>query len=105
MSNRTLMSNQTTDLKPVLPVAPLRLRRVGERFMLVQEQADRVDLTYVYTLNASAAWLWEAVCAEPLAQGELTRRFAARFGIGEERARTDVAAQLAEWREMGLINI
>lgn len=97
------MSQPISDNLPVQPVAPLRLRKVGARFMLVQEQADRVDLTYVYTLNASAAWLWETVCAQPCTAGELVRRFAAHFGIDEERARGDVNAQLAEWREMGLL--
>lgn len=87
----------------VVPTKPLKLRSVGTRHMLVENAPDKADLTYVYTLNATAAWLWQAVCERPSTVAQLVSQFADQFHLSPAQATTDVQAQLNDWQDMGLI--
>lgn len=86
-----------------MPLKPLKLRSVGTRHMLVENDPDKVDLTYVYTLNSSAAWLWQMLCERPSTITQLVSQFADHFHLTTAQASTDVSAQLKDWHEMGLI--
>lgn len=94
----------TTD-RLVVPIKPLKLRSVGTRHMLVENAPDKADLTYVYTLNASAAWLWQTVCDRPSTVAQLVSQFADHFHLSPAQAATDVQAQLNDWQGMGLISL
>lgn len=37
----------------------LILRKVGNQYMVLDPGTGVVDMTYVYALNTTAAWLWE----------------------------------------------
>ena len=37
----------------------LVLREVGGEYMIVNPFSDTVDMTQVYSLNETAAWLWQ----------------------------------------------
>ena len=39
----------------------LKLRQVGSRHMLVDVCSDNINLTNVYTLNETAAFLWDSL--------------------------------------------
>lgn len=89
--------------KPIAPRRGLRLRKIGSRYMIVAEAEGRTDLSDVYTLNGTAAWMWETVNAEAVTPAELARRMAAHYGVEQRRVEDDVARQLREWQDMGLL--
>ncbi|MCL8000542.1 hypothetical protein M8994_20335, partial [Brucella sp. 21LCYQ03] len=37
----------------------LTLRQIGKDYIIVEPGQDKVDLSIVYTLNETAAWLWK----------------------------------------------
>lgn len=97
---RFLMERENT----ITPKSGLRLRKIGNRYMIVEAAAAGVNLANVYSMNVTAAHLWEA-----LAQGkchtpeELAQDLCRTYGIDAERALCDVEIQLEEWRRMGLL--
>lgn len=94
----------SVDSPKMLAVAKrLKLRRMGSRYMLVEACADSVNLTHVYTLNESAALLWQWAAEAPFDTARLTTRLAAHYGLEPEAISADVEAQLDEWLSMGLV--
>lgn len=87
----------------VKPRRGLRLRRIGSRYMIVAETEGRADLSDVYTMNGTAAWMWETINAEAVTPDELARRLAVRYGVELSRVDGDVRRQLREWADMGLL--
>ena len=76
----------------------LKLRRIGNRHMIV-------DLTNVYSLNGTAARLWEMVCnGEGRTAGELAEGLCKTYDVEYGRALRDVERQIEEWEKMGLLS-
>ena len=53
-----------SDKIKLIPKPHLKLRRIGSRHMIVEASDSCVNLTNVYSLNGTAARLWEAVCKD-----------------------------------------
>ena len=88
----------------VRPKAGLRLRKVGGQYMIVEAGAGHINLSSVYSLNRTAALLWERLSEEgACTPRELADRLCSAFGVDGETAARDVVRQLAEWREYGLV--
>lgn len=84
----------------------LKLRKLGAKYIIVQASADQVDMSNVYTMNASAAYLWERAAKAP--EIDLTAEiFAAwlveEYDIDNATASADAAEIFETWTEMGLI--
>lgn len=84
----------------------LKLRKLGAKYIIVQASADQVDMSNVYTMNASAAYLWERAAKAP--EIDLTAEiFAAwlveEYDIDKATASADAAEIFETWTEMGLI--
>lgn len=82
----------------------LKLRKLGESYMLVDSVGENVDLTQVLTLNSVAAWLWE----QALQQGDFTAQSLAdalcrKYDVEYDEALHDVQEQLAQWKEYGIV--
>lgn len=86
------------------PKAYLRLHQIGSKYMLVESTDDCANLTNVYSLNDTAAWLWQRVCAAPeQTPEELAANMCRTYDVEYGRALQDVTHQLEEWIDMGLI--
>ena len=83
----------------------LRLRKIGNRYMIVEACDNNVDFTNVYSMNETAAWLWEAVSrGGNCSPAELARNMCQMYRVEYGCALRDVERQLEEWREMGLVD-
>ena len=81
----------------------LKLRQVGNRYMIVDAVGQNVNLTNVYTLNATAAWLWEQAAAGDFTEEKLVERLCEHFEVEKEKAELDVHALLDTWRNFDLL--
>lgn len=88
----------------ITPRAGLRLRKIGSKYMIVETSDSCVNLTNVFSMNSTAAWMWESLCAEPCTANELADRLCAEYDVDRERALSDVCRQLGEWKEQGLLS-
>ncbi len=83
--------------------AGLKLRHVGSRAMVV-DATDVVNLTNVYTLNATAALLWQTAEQGPFTAESLAERLCQEYEVDSATALSDVKCQLQEWADYGLID-
>ena len=81
----------------------LQLRKIGSRYMVVDMCEDNVNLSNVYSLNGTAAWMWERLVEGISSPEELTDRLCEDYQVERERAFHDVENQLAEWQKFGLV--
>lgn len=81
----------------------LTLRRMGRRYMMVNAASAVQDTADVYTLNETAARLWEQLGDDEISLPSLASWLAEEYGIAYDDALADVATQVQEWQEFGLI--
>ena len=82
----------------------LKLRKIGRKHMIVEIVEDCVNLTNVYSMNETAAWLWEAVGkGNKNTPKELAEGLCKEYDVDYEHALHDVEHQLEEWEKMGLL--
>lgn len=86
------------------PKPDLKLYTIGGRHMLVDTSDCRVNMADVYSMNETAALLWETVAADcALTPDELADTLCHVYDVGHDRAAGDVRRQLDEWVAMGLL--
>lgn len=81
------------------------LTRVGQRFMIVDPDADAADTTRVYTLNETAASLWTLASesADGFTPEMLADELVKTYGVDHDTAMADVETLIGEWRDLGLL--
>lgn len=89
--------------KIVRPRAGLQLRKVGNRYMIVVANDTDVNVSDVYSLNHTAACLWERMGQKGCTAGELVDFVCEKFDTDRQTALCDVERQLEEWGNFGLI--
>lgn len=88
----------------MMPKSNLKLRQIGSKYMIVDASDSCMNLTDVYSLNETAARLWEVVCkGECHTPEELAEELCKTYRVEHECALHDVERQLAEWERMGLL--
>lgn len=83
----------------------LKLREVADRYMLVDVSDSDANITDVYTLNSTAAFVWRAAASAPCVPSpqQLADMLCADYDVDPEVALADVSRLLLVWRESGLI--
>ncbi len=86
------------------PAPGLRLRKVGSKSMLVKITSGNVDFSEVFTLNDTAARIWQLIeVSEAPSPQSIAQTIADEYQVGLLEALADVQAQLRQWKEYGLI--
>ncbi|WDF68343.1 PqqD family protein [Sphingobacterium oryzagri] len=81
----------------------LVLRHIGEDYIIVEPGQDQIDLSKVYTLNETAAWLWEQLKGKDFSLEEVVAALLDQYEVDQETAEQDAAALLALFREQKLL--
>lgn len=81
----------------------LQLRKIGKQYMIVEACSDNVNMSNVYSLNKTAAWMWQQLESADLTADELADRLCEVYAVDKTAALRDVEQQLAEWQSYGLI--
>ena len=79
------------------------LRHIGSHYMIVDSCADNANLTNVFTLNDTAAYLWESVRGIEFTAEDLVKLLCDQYEVDVKQAREDVASLLSSWQEYHLI--
>ena len=82
----------------------LTLRRIGRNYMVVELSDQGANLTNVYTMNETAAWLWK-MCADmdDFTHDVLIKCLCEEYDVSEEMACEDVHRLVTEWKNLGLL--
>ena len=74
----------------------LVLREVGGEYMIVNPFSDTVDMTQVYSLNETAAWLWQQMEGKEFTVADMVAVMQEEYEVDEDPAtadRTEVTQQ------------
>lgn len=81
----------------------LTLRKVGRKYMIVDHSVDGSNQSNVYTLNATAGYLWEKIGNLTFNHDMLTAWICEKYDVEPEQCRDDIDMLVNEWKKLGLI--
>ena len=81
----------------------LVLRHVGKDYIIIDPSKGVVDMAIVYTLNESAAWLWEHLGNTDFSVESVTGLLMERYGIELEKAESDAIELIDNLRQNNLL--
>ena len=79
----------------------LKLRKIGSCHMVVKP-GSKADLTDVYTLNGTAAWLWQKAFGTDFTPEMMAGWLCEEYDVEPDTALEDVRSMLSEWLDKGL---
>lgn len=68
----------------------LQLRHVGNDYIIINPGQEMIDMTKVFSLNESAAWLWQQLIDKDFTEEYATGLLLERYDVSRERAMEDV---------------
>ena len=80
----------------------LVLREVGGEYMIVNPFSDTVDMTQVYSLNETAAWLWQQMEGKEFTVADMVAVLQEEYEVDEETATADLTELTQQWIAAGL---
>ncbi|MCQ2303445.1 MAG: PqqD family protein [Bacteroidales bacterium] len=81
----------------------LVLRPLGDQFILVAEGNAVADFTQMVSMNASSAYLWDAVEGKDFELATLVDLLVEAYGIPKDQAEHDAAVVLDDWKRIGIM--
>ncbi len=81
----------------------LILRTIGSDHLIVDPSQDMVDLSTVYTLNSSAAWLWEKLKGKDFDTDTIVELLLENYEVSKDQAASDAAVLLQDFQKQGLL--
>lgn len=80
-----------------------KLRTLGREFVLSAEGSMQVDFHKVISMNASAAFVWNAVKGLEFDTVTIADLLVSEYEIDRKTAEKDAAALLKKWIEIGIV--
>ena len=82
----------------------LVLRPLGNDFIVTGDGLSRVNFSKVVSMNATAAYLWNALLGKDFVAEDLVPLLTERYDVAEETARADARALVASWLDAGIVS-
>ena len=82
----------------------LVLRHVGDDHIIVDPGQEMVDLSKVFTLNDSAAWLWEKLAGQSFTSETVVELLSEAYNIPHTQAAGDAQRLIENFEKNGLLN-
>ena len=70
--------------------------------MIVNPFSDTVDMTQVYSLNETAAWLWQQLEGKEFTVADMVETLRKEYEVDEETATADLSELARQWLQAGL---
>ena len=80
-----------------------RLRPLGKEYILVAEGLDVMDANTMVSMNATAAFLWEAVEGKEFDAETMVQLLLDEYNVDRETAEKDVKALIQTWNKANAI--
>ncbi len=81
----------------------LILRHIGNDYIIIEPERDAVDMTKVFSLNESAAWLWQELKGRDFTEEYVAELLMKKYDVDKESALEDVYKLVAVFKGHGLI--
>jgi hypothetical protein len=80
----------------------LILRQVKDEYMIINPFSETVDMTQVYTLNETAAWLWQQMEGKEFEVNDLAEAMLEEYEVDEETAHKCADDLAKQWLQAGM---
>lgn len=81
----------------------LVLRHVGKDYVIIEPHRGMVDMANVYTLNDTAAWLWQQLGDVEFTVDDVARLLLYSYDIDQEKALRDAEQLVLDMKQNGLL--
>lgn len=81
----------------------LVLRHVGEDHVIVDPSQDMIDMSKVFSLNDSAAWLWKELNGREFTKDMMVDFLKQRYEVSSEQAEIDVVKLIEIFEKYDLL--
>ena len=81
----------------------LVLRRIGSEYIIIVPDKDSVDMTEVYSLNETSAWIWEQLKGKSFTIESVVELVQEYYEVDQATATNDVIAIVNVFKKGGLI--
>lgn len=81
----------------------LTLRKIGNKYMIVDTLTEDINMVDVYTMNETAALLWKTFAKRNFTQDEMVNALCKEYDVAQEQATNDVENLVKEWISYGLV--
>lgn len=81
----------------------LVLRTIGSDHLIVDPSQGMVDLSTVYTLNSTAAWLWEQLKGKEFNIDSIVELLCENYDVDMDQAKSDAEILLQDFQKQGLL--
>ena len=81
----------------------LKLREIGEEYMIIDTHSEEVDMTRVFCLNRMAAWIWNRIGEADVTEDLLVDWVCSEYDVDRETAEKDIRKLVSKWRECGIL--
>ncbi|WP_437920466.1 PqqD family protein [Sphingobacterium sp. LRF_L2] len=81
----------------------LILRHIGDDYIIVEPGQEQIDLSKVYTLNETAAWLWEELKNKDFALEDMVALLCSEYDVTADIALIDAKQLVRDFQKQGLI--
>jgi len=81
----------------------LVLRHIGDEYIVIVPNEGSVDLTEVYTLNETSAWIWKQLENKDFTIDEVVKLVTEYYDVDRKVATNDVRELMDTLRRGGLI--
>lgn len=83
----------------------LQLRKLGEDFIIIDPGQKMVDMSKVFTLNETAAFLWEELLHKEFNESNIVELLIENYEVDENTAQADALKLISEFKKGGLISV
>ncbi len=81
----------------------LTLRKIGEEYMIVEPTKGMVDLSKVYSLNKTAAFLWNELQGREFSEGDVAEILIEEYGLSPRSAFIDGSKLIDKFKSENLV--
>lgn len=79
------------------------LREICGEHVVLSHGVENIDFSQIVSLNETAAFLWKEAMGKDFDEEGLAEALMKVYDVEPSRAREDVAAMVAEWKKVGLV--
>lgn len=80
-----------------------KLNEVAGEYMVINTGTRSANLSKVYSLNRSAAWLWQKIGTVEFTEEMLVNWLCEEYVLSEEVAREDIHNLVLLWQKCGMV--
>jgi hypothetical protein len=81
----------------------LKLRKIGNKYIIVEVCDEHINMSDVYSMNRTAANIWERINKGGCTFKQLVEWICDTYDVSNDTAANDLEKLLEEWKSFGLI--